>query len=377
MKRQLVRLAAVSMVVMTVLGACNREEKKKVDKIKWKVENGTLTISGKGEIEDKIYGEPENAWDKYRESIHTIVFENGITSIGYFAFRYYNNLTSITIPESIITIKDYAFSKCYRLQTVNYNAINCTRMYGHDVFDNDTSFTTLNIGNQVKTIPENAFCFCKYLTSVTIPNSVTTIGEGAFWFCEGLTSITISNSVTTIGERAFAVCESLTSIVIPNSVTSIGYNAFAQCISLISVSLPNNLTSIAEGTFRYCPSLTSISIPNSVTSIGKGAFNECLSLTSVTIPDNVTIIGESAFQECRNLISIIIPESCTNIERSAFRGCMGLTSITNFNPVPVEIVDWTVFQHINKSACTLKVPTYSVSAYQNAYEWKEFNIVGI
>jgi hypothetical protein len=76
------------------------------------------------------------------------------------------------------------------------------------------------------------------------------------------------------------------------------------------------------------------------------------------------------------LTSITIPESVISIEWSAFYNCTSLTSVTNFNPVPVEIYS-DVFKGVNISACTLEVPVNSVYAYQNANVWKEFNIVGI
>ncbi len=120
------------------------------------------------------------------------------------AFSSCDNLTSITIPDSVTTIGDSAFSYCYNL-------------------------TSVSIGNSVTTIGDSAFSHCYNLTSVSIGNSVTTIGDSAFHYCYNLTSVTIGNSVTTIGDEAFRDCDSLTSIVIPDSVTTIGEWAFYNC----------------------------------------------------------------------------------------------------------------------------------------------------
>ena len=167
--------------------------------------------------------------------------------------------------------------------------------------------TYMNRTRKVTSIGDDAFMFCKGLTSVTIPNSVTSIGERAFYSCFGLTSITIPNSVTSIGSEAFFVCKGLTSITIPNSVTSIGSEAFSNCSGLTSITIPNSVTSIGEGAFYYCSGLTSITIGNSVTSIGMGAFYNCSGLTSITIPNSVKSIGDSAFDgvDLTTVVSLI------------------------------------------------------------------------
>ena len=128
--------------------------------------------------------------------------------------------------------------------------------------------------------------------------------------------------------------------------------------------------------FFGCSNLTLISIPNSVKSIGGYAFRGCASLTTITIPNSVTTIGQGAFANCTSLTAITTPNSVTTIGDYAFQNCTSLTSITNLNPIPIEIYP-DVFRYMNQSACTLKVPMSSVSAYENAPVWKEFNIVGI
>ena len=96
--------------------------------------------------------------------------------------------------------------------------------------------TSITIPNSVTSIGNSAFSGCTSLTSITIPNSVTSIGPVAFGYCSSLTSITIPNSVTSIGNYAFEYCSSLTSITIPNSVTSIGGHAFYGCSKLTTAA---------------------------------------------------------------------------------------------------------------------------------------------
>ena len=103
------------------------------------------------------------------------------------------------------------------------------------LFRNCDNLTSLTIPDSVTTIGNRAFYYCSSLTSVTIPDSVTTIGEQAFRNCRSLTSVTIGDSLTTIGNNAFWYCDSLTSVTIPDSVTTIGEDAFYECSSLTSV----------------------------------------------------------------------------------------------------------------------------------------------
>ena len=121
-----------------------------------------------------------------------------------------------------------------------------------------------------------------------------------------LVSVEIGDCVTNIGNDAFYEYTSLTSITIPNSVTSIGSYAFNRCISLSSIDIPNSVTSISDDAFQNCRGLTSVDIPDSVTSIGGGAFWNCSGLTSMTVGSGVTSIGRSAFYYCSSLTSLTI-----------------------------------------------------------------------
>ncbi|MDR2970645.1 MAG: leucine-rich repeat protein [Bacteroidales bacterium] len=127
---------------------------------------------------------------------------------------------------------------------------------------------------------------------------------------------------------------------------------------------------------EHSESIYTIVIETGVTSIGKHAFYDCERLPSITIPNGVASIGNYAFYDCWSLTSIIIPNSVTSIGLWVFPHCINLNSITNLNLVPV-VIDFTVFLFVNTSACTLKVPIASVSAYKNTNIWKDFNIVGI
>ena len=293
--------------------------------LKWLLtDDGVLTISGKGEMDD--YSVPYNSAPWRYFGVKRIIVGDSVTTIGEYAFSNCSSLTSVTIPNSVTTIKEYAFSNC------------------------------------------------SSLTSVTIPNSVTTIGDNAFNGCTSLTSVTIGNSVTTIGKEVFRDCSSLTSVTIPNSVTTIGGWAFSGCSSLTSVTIPNSVTTIGEFAFCNCSSLTSVTIPNSVTTIDDGTFSDCSSLTSVNIPNSVTAIGYGTFSGCTNLQKVNIGNSVKAVGGYAFYNCTSITQISSEAVVP-PTCESGVFTDINKSKCKLIVPKNSLDAYKQADQWKDFLLI--
>ena len=222
----------------------------------WKLyADGTLNISGTGAMKDYTnYNSSDSQSPVFgNDTIKNVVIEDGVTSIGNYAFWSCSSLTSITIPKSVTSIGDRAF----------YN--------------------------------------CSSLTSITIPKSVTSIGANAFERCSSLTSITIPDSVISIGASVFEECRNLSSITLSNNITSIGDSAFELCNKLSSITLSNNITSIGNWAFHGCP-LTSITIPDSVTSIGAMAFYSCSNLQTISLSCKSSL-KKSDFGDKADLVS--------------------------------------------------------------------------
>ncbi len=249
-----------------------------------------------------------------------------------------------------------------------------------------TCMTSITIPESVTNIGDWAFNGCGSLTSITIPNSVTSIGEGAFAWCSGLTSVYISNNVTSIGEGAFMGCSGLKSIAVESG--NIKYDSRDNCNAIIETAsntliagcenstIPESVTSIGEGAFNDCDGLTSITIPESVTSIGNFAFNDCDGLTSVTIPNSVTNIGNNAFRDCRGLTSVIIGSSVTSIGESAFEYCSSLTDVYCYaEKVPETIISRYYPMFSSSASATLHVPAGSVEAYKTTAPWSGFGTI--
>ncbi len=336
---------------------------------------GVLNITGTGAMRN-YSSSSSTPWYSYSIYIKTIKIGNSVTTIGNYAFKYCDSLTSVTIPHSVTTIGNYAFFSCDSLTSVTIP--DSATSIGYRAFCYCDSLTSITVdeNNQYYSSDSYGVLFNKDKTEIiqypagntrktySIPDSVTTIDGCAFSNCDSLTSVTIPERVTAIADWVFSSCNSLTSITIPDGVTSIGNFAFIGCSSLTSITIPDGVTTIGDYAFEYCDSLASISIPNSVTTIGDYAFYNCDSLTSVnvdannknyssdsygvlfnkdkttlvqypigntrisyTIPDSVITIGGYAFSYCDSLTNVTIPDSVTHIGYSAFYSCGSLKDV--------------------------------------------------
>ena len=296
----------------------------KGDNLTWTLtKNGTLTISGSGEMSNysnSATGRDAAApWSAYQEQIIMVVLESGVSSIGNYAFSNCA-MSSVAIPQSVTSIGHSAFSKC-------------------------TALTSITIPKGVQKIAGGTFYGCYSLESVVLPESLLSIddrfGRGAFESC-GLKSVTIPNSVTSIGSYAFSSCDELTSVIIPVGVRSIGSNAFSYCNSISSLTIPSSITEMETLAFCWCENLTSVEIQDGASTIGEWAFYGCYNLTNVTIPQSVTNIGSAAFYFCNNLSNVVIPKGITRIEYWSFSNCSSLTNVVI--PEGVTNLGWDAFQ---------------------------------
>lgn len=288
----------------------------------------SVTSIGEDAFYDTAYYNNEENWEngvlyigthliRAKTSINgTYTIKDGTKCIASSAFYECDNLTSITMPESVTTMGSGVFWKCKKL-------------------------TNVVLSSNLTSIESWTFYQCDTLSNIIIPDSVTLIGSSAFAYCNKLKTVQMGKGVNTIGDKAFYECNSLISIEIPNSVESIGSEAFWNCYNLARIDIGSGLRSIVGQVFYNCIALKGVYITDIVAWCNisfRGSSCNPLScttnlylnnelITQLIIPETVTMINAYVFFNCQTITSVIIPSSVKFIDHDAFLHCSNLTSV--------------------------------------------------
>ena len=295
----------------------------------------------------------------YADDLTSITIPESVIEIGISAFKNCKSLKKMILPNSLKHIADNTFFGCDSLKEVSFP--DSLESIGRSAFLDCGSLREVILPNSLKSMGNAAFYDCNGLKKITLPNSLKHIADKAFGYCENLKEITFPDSLESIGDNAFYGCSSLMKIYIPQSVTNIGDNAFSYNKALVSITvdsdnpvydsrndcnaiihtatntliqgcastvIPESVTKIGEEAFFYCDSLKKITIPNAVGSISTQAFLGCSNLTDITFSDSLKYIGWLAFYKCEKLTTIILPDSLKDIGSEAFSHCIKLETIT-------------------------------------------------
>lgn len=248
------------------------------------------------------------------------------------------NLTSVTLPDGLLTIGKHAFIWNKKMQSVNIPA--SVQSIGEAAFVQCHSLKEVVIPEGITTLPRSLFYNCKSLSHVSLPQSLTAIGNEAFEGCESLEELTLPERLETIGEDALLFCYALQSINVPASnvhytsddgvlmnkegnmlvafpigrtgryvvregISTIAPGAFSGC-KLKNVILPTSLRSIGDRAFSFTHYLREIKVPEGVTAIGNGAFDSGWNLEAVHLPSTVLTIGDNL---CGENTTIFVPDA--------------------------------------------------------------------
>lgn len=301
-------------------------------------------------------------------TISSITLGEGLTSIGNNAFQNCSNLTHMDIPASVKTVGDKIFYEANQLKTITFKEGSQLEEVGISAFANrelkdcdlpqslktigqqafsGIKATRITLSSSIESIDSQAFegatieeviinCDtlapyifrnCKNLNKVTINGNLRTISDQAFYGCESLSSFTIPASVIQISSSAFAT-SGLETITIPSTVVTIQSSAFSGCQSLISATIESNITTLQSYMFSACNNLESVTLPNSITTFNERVFRECHSLETINLPTSLRTLGNYSFYGCYKLNNVVLNEGITLIPTYCFAYCKGLTSIS-------------------------------------------------
>lgn len=303
-----------------------------------------------------------------RDNLKTVIFDEGITAIGNYAFAEDAALEYVELPSTLLSIGQYAFSNA---SITNLNLPESLTNINAYAFSG-AALTQIELPDTLESIGDYAFQHCTGLTEIVIPNHLgQEIGAGAFYGCTGLRKVTVpADYMIAATDSCFAACYNVTEIrftpgetgVLPNrnvngvrysyyrynsleyicrenlkkvtldeGIVSIGYYAFSDDGVLESVQLPSTLTTIGQYAFSNA-GITKLTLPVMLTNINAYAFSGA-ALTQIELPDTLESIGDYAFQHCTGLTEIVIPNHLgLEIGAGTFYNCIGLKKVT----VPVD-----------------------------------------
>ena len=229
-------------------------------------------------------------------------------------------LTSITIPDQITEIGDYAFYGNPTLTTVNFHA-GITRI-GMGAFY-ESQLTRVNIPNPDCEIGNSCFSNSQ-VSSVTLPQGMKKLGRHVFFYCLNLTSLTLPEGMEEIGLMCFSSCN-LTSVNLPSTMVKLDSCAL-QSNPFTSINL-KNVKYVGRQAFSMCSNLTSVTSNGKLEEIDGAAFTRC-PLTRAYLPNGLLTIIMNAYFRCTDLNSFTVPTTVTTITGNP---CVGATSLRAFN----------------------------------------------
>ena len=322
---------------------------------------------------------------------------DGTRLIGSRAFYNAYNVTSVTIPGSVVSIMPSAFMGCRNIETLtildsdNPNEENGLKIADH-AFYNLTNLTTVNLPARISSFSPVIFSSTTRLSTINIakgssmyaskngmvtnaagdtliycpsgrtgyvriPAGIATIAAGSFMKHYSITEVYVSYSVATIENNAFELCTDLQTLTFEGSPSAVGMTigkqAFIGCYALKNVIFEKEsaVTEIGEEAFSGCNALGDLTLPTTLTKIGSLAFKNCLSIRKIVIAEgNKNIdVAMDAFEGCVRLLKITIPSTMETLPIEAIAACPGVRSIDIAANNPYFSSDGLIIYNANKT----------------------------
>ena len=364
-------------------------------------ETKELRISGSGALSD-YNNSSEVPWYGWREEIHSVVIESGITRIGNYAFIYCGGLEEIKLSEGLEEIGREAFEYCSGIKKAEIP--DSVKEIGTEAFYSCGSLEEVVVGKGLKSLGGSAFRYCEKLTKLTIEGNIESIDSSVF-YDTAIKELQVGKGVSSLKETLYGqgALEKIeveegnesyiseegvlynkekttlirypqsksdqTEYKVPEGVKTIGKNAFNGNKTITKIELPKSVQSIGDYAFIYCGSMEEIKLSEGLEEIGREAFEYCSGIKKAEIPDSVKEIGTEAFYSCGSLEEVVVGKGLKSLGGSAFRYCEKLTKLTIEGNI--ESIDSSVFYdtaikelQVGKGVSSLKETLYGQGALE-------------
>ena len=302
------------------------------DNLTWELSDGTLTISGTGDMYDWGLGGFNVPWSAYKDGITSLVIEDGVTSIGDYSFHVYKRLGgTVTLPDSVRRVGHFAFAGS---GVTAFDLPDTLEFIGRGALSASNDFTRENGGLYVGKYlvgPDGAVkelrvregtlstsVFFNRPERMYIPESVRYIsridlaytsveidpankhltfdGSGVLYAGDtliacppGVKTCTVKKGTRRIEECAFINAD-VEEVKLPDGLESIGKSAFFSCSKLKKVNVPGTVAVLPTCLFEYCYALTELELGEGIRYIDSDAMRSC-SLETLTVPASVKAVG--------------------------------------------------------------------------------------
>ncbi len=287
------------------------------------------------------------------QSLASVTFGANLESMGKYAFSACYALTSIDIKGKDLVIDDFAFSNAKSTTGSTTSSAVCDQML---------NLKTVTLGEGVKSVGNAAFRGTG-IETFNVSGSVEELGEYLFYSQTTLKNINFAeqSKLHTIGRYAFYGATGLTKVVLPEGLLYLGTptfndgelsrvdgNVFYNCTSLVSVTLPKSLRAIGSYTFCGCKVLAGELNITATEYLGENAFKDCIKLEKVYMADGPKKMNNYFFQNCTALKEVRLPGNIEDIGNMSFYGCIGLVEL--YIPETVTRIGPCAFDGVTEAA---------------------------